>query len=376
MSLDQIKRQLAAVKHPLTSSSSLPPGCYHDATWYQHELRNIFLQNWFCVGRRDQWKKTGDFGAIEIAGIPIVIVQNDAGDLHAMSNTCLHRGSTILQGSGNCKVMICPFHGWSYNHYGQLISAPRMECAENFSVDEYKLKLFAVQCRDGFVFVSIEDSPLDIDHWLGDFADVHMPWRLQDLVTGRRRVFEVKCNWKLYMEVFNEYYHLASVHPESISGYYPEPEAADIVIGEYTTQFGVTTMNPALLMDSQDAAFPTISSLGENEKCGTRYTWVYPNLTFAASVDCIWMYHVYPAGPDTTRVVQTVCFPAETAGRKDFQSKAATYYHRFDLAIDEDIEALERQQTGMASPYARQGRFSALEPSVGNFACWYAERMG
>ena len=78
----------------------------------------------------------------------------------------------------------------------------------------------------------------------------------------------------------------------------------------------------------------------------------------------------------TCRAVQTICFPPETVARDDFEQNAAEYYHRFDVAIDEDIPALEKQQLGMESPFAAQGRFSTLEPSVGNFACWYAALLG
>ena len=54
----------------------------------------------------------------------------------------------------------------------------------------------------------------------------------------------------------------------------------------------------------------------------------------------------------------------------------AAYYHRLDTALDEDIPALENQQRGLASPDARQGRFSpTLEPNVAAFARWYAGRM-
>ncbi len=373
MSVDYIKEALSSVKHPLSSSLSLPPACYHDSDWHQHELNCLFKRGWFSVGRRDQWRKSGDFEAINIAGIPIVITQDDKGALHALSNTCLHRSSEIMSGHGNCRALVCPFHGWSYDHAGQLISAPRMETACDFSEGSHRLKQFHIETSDGFVFLNLEDQPDELEHWLGDFSDMHLPWSMGDLVTGRKRTFDVNCNWKLFIEVFNEYYHLPYVHPDSISHYYPEPEPTDIVMGEYTTQFGPTSKNPALLEDGQEDSFPLIASLGKKEQSGTRYSWIYPNLTFAASMDCMWIYHVYPLSPGKTRVVQTVCFPNETAARPDFEEKSRTYYHRFDLAIDEDIPALEKQQSGIESPYAEQGRFSALEPSVGNFACWYSE---
>ena len=59
------------------------------------------------------------------------------------------------------------------------------------------------------------DAP-DIDSHLGDFAAIHAPWPLDRLETVRRQVLEVDCNWKLFLDVFNEYYHLPFVHADSI----------------------------------------------------------------------------------------------------------------------------------------------------------------
>ena len=372
-STNRIKQALSAVRHPVSSSLSLPPECYHDDDWLEHEVNCLFRRGWFGIGRRDQWQNPGDYQAIEVAGAPIVVVMDEDGKLQALSNSCLHRSSRIMTGTGNCKAMVCPFHGWSYDTRGQLISAPRMETADCFPEKQYSLKKFHADSLDGFVFLSLEENPVSLKDWSGDFEQVHAPWSLGDLVTGRSRTFDVNCNWKLFIEVFNEYYHLSFVHPQSISHYYPEPEPADVVIGEYTTQFGETSGNPALLDEDQAQSFPMIPTLGEKEIKGTRYTWIYPNLTFAASMDCMWIYHVYPITAKSTRVIQTVCFPPETTQRDDFREKSEMYYQRFDFAIDEDIPALERQQAGMQSPYAVQGRFSALEPCVGNFACWYSQ---
>ncbi|WP_424947718.1 aromatic ring-hydroxylating oxygenase subunit alpha [Candidatus Spongiihabitans sp.] len=375
MSVAHIKQALNTVRHPLSSCLSLPPACYHDQAWWRHEMKCLFGKGWFAVGRVDQWQAPGDFEAINVANIPLVIIMGKDHKLRAMSNTCLHRSSQIMSGSGNCRAMVCPFHGWSYDATGQVISAPRMETAECFSENEHQLKPFNVAVQDGFVFLSLQDNPEPLHQWLGDFSDLHRAWSFNDLATSRRRSFAVDCNWKLFIEVFNEYYHLPYVHPDSIGGLYSEPDAADDVIGQYTSQFGRTSGNAALLevAQQQGRSLPVIKSLDEIRRKGTRYTWVYPNMTFAASSDCLWMYHVYPLSGASTRVVQTVCFPSATIARRDFKAKSAEYYKRFDLAIDEDIPALEKQQTGMQSPYAVQGRFSALEPSVGNFACWYSE---
>ena len=44
-------------------------------------------------------------------------------------------------------------------------------------------------------------------------------------------------------------------------------------------------------------------------------------------------------------------------------------------AVAEDLPFLEQQQIGLNSRFARQGRFAALEPSVGTFAYWYAQQL-
>ena len=195
------------------------------------------------------------------------------------------------------------------------------------------------------------------------------------MVSTRRREFEVACNWKLFMEVFNEYYHLPYVHPDSIGGIYNTPDDLDPVNGNYVTQFGSTEGTGALLTDSQEQALPAIGSLAGKDALGTRYTWMFPNMTFAAGKESIWVYDVHPLSPTRTRAGMTVCFPSETVARDDFDRLVQHYYQRMDAALDEDIPALENQQAGLQSPLARQGRFSHLEPSVATFACWYADRM-
>jgi hypothetical protein len=74
MSVDHIKHALNTVKHPVSSSLSLPPACYHNQEWFGHEMDCLFCNGWFGVGRADQWQEPGDFVAINVAGIPVVII--------------------------------------------------------------------------------------------------------------------------------------------------------------------------------------------------------------------------------------------------------------------------------------------------------------
>ena len=87
------------------------------------------------------------------------------------------------------------------------------------------------------------------------------------------------------------------------------------------------------------------------------------------------MYQAFPLSANRCRVIQTICFPAESVALDDFSERAKYYYQRIDVALDEDLPFLLRQQLGLNSKFAQQGRFAALEPSVGKFAYWYSQQM-
>ncbi|UCH40106.1 MAG: aromatic ring-hydroxylating dioxygenase subunit alpha [Gammaproteobacteria bacterium] len=375
VSTELLQQQLSEVQPDFNVSPGIPPACYADNGLLDLERRAAFLDGWIGLGRADRWPSAGDYAAMEIGGVPLIVVRNKPGELKAFANTCRHRGSQILTGTGNCKKIKCPFHWWTYDLDGRLKVYPRMENAIGFEADDYGLVEFAVETRYGFAFVSFADEPPSIDAWLDEFDDYHRAWRLDDWQTTRVREFDVDCNWKTFLEVFNEYYHLPMVHPDSINWQYPEPDAVDDVRGQYTTQFGETEGAAALMQDTQQYALPIAPGLEGRLAKGTRYTWIYPNISFALSQDSMWIYQAFPLAADRCHVIQTVCFPAASVALDDFEKHARHYYDRIDSALDEDLPFVEQQQVGLNSRFARPGRFGTLEPSVGKFAYWYAQQL-
>ncbi len=372
----EIYRQLKKVVPPIDQAHTLPPACYTDSTFFQQEMQAIFRTSWIGLGRADRWPSPGDYSAMDIAGVPTFVIRDNSGELRAFANSCRHRGMQLLEGEGNAKSITCPYHAWVYAPEGRLMAAPTMQKTCGFDKLDYGLHPFRVATQDGLVFLCMDDSAPELSGWLGDFPQMHAQWSMADLVTARRTEFEAACNWKSYIEVFNEYYHLPAVHPDSLTHLYDKPDAADRVSGSYTTQFGITQGTPALLDAAKDSVLPVITTLqGRNQK-GTRYTWVYPNLTFAASVESVWMFDVYPLSPRRCKVGMTICFTHEAMELPDYETRAEKYFERFDTAIAEDLPVLEKQSIGLDSPFARPGRFSCLEPSVANFACWYAAKLG
>ena len=370
MSLEDCKKNVER-------ASCLPPSCYSSDESYHDEIVRLFRTQWLGIGREDIVKAPGDYIALSITGVPLILLRNSDNQLRCYSNSCRHRGAQLLQGSGSCRQIRCPFHCWTYNLDGLLKGAPHLDGIENFSRSDYGLTEFSVQTHAGFVFICMNKSPPPFEQYIADFDTCHNGWPLHSLITTRRREFTVNCNWKAFLDVFNEYYHLQYVHKDSINNIYQPPAPADRVAGAFATQFGETQGTGALLQTQQEQALPNIPGLTEREAKGARYTWLFPNMTFAAGKDSIWVYEAYPLSAGQCQVVQSICFPEQTISRPDFANKAAFYYDRLDAALEEDRIALENQHKGLSSPFATAGRFSpALEPNVAAFARWYANLMG
>jgi phenylpropionate dioxygenase-like ring-hydroxylating dioxygenase large terminal subunit len=373
---EQFRRDLSTVAAPIATSATLPAACYANADVAEIERDAIFRTSWIGIGRWDQWENPGDYSALTIARVPVIVVRDKSKTLRVFSNSCRHRGSLMLEGSGNAQTISCPFHRWTYGLDGALRGAPDMPDDAAFKKCDHGLIEFRAAERDGFAFICLSEDTDDIDTWMGDFSEIHAPWNLGSLVTTRRLELEVDCNWKGFLEVFNEYYHLPYIHPDTVDGVYARPDEPDQVTGRYASQFSTTEGTGGLLETTQEYALPTMASLEGRNRNGTRYTWMFPNMTFAASTEAIWIYEATPLETGRCRIVMTVCFPPETVALEQFEECAQVYYGRMDAALNEDIPALARHYKGQVSPFATQGRYCAeLEPNVANFAFWYADSL-
>lgn len=56
----------------------------------------------------------GTIGEFQVDGKGVAVA-NVAGKFYAISNTCLHRGGPLGQGSLDGKVVMCPWHAWQYD---------------------------------------------------------------------------------------------------------------------------------------------------------------------------------------------------------------------------------------------------------------------
>ena len=368
-------KDFAQVRRPLREASGLPGYCYTSPEWYAREIETIFMKEWICIARVDQIPNAGDFYCEDVCGEPVVLVRGNDDTIRAFSPICRHRGTRVVEGEGNCKAFVCPYHNWVYSLDGQLIGTPGIDKTENLILSEYGLHTVRVECWAGFLFVNFDEHAIPLIEWLGDLPTVMARYRLDDMVMTRKTTHHIEANWKIYCDNTNEAYHLAAVHGGTIeqigatSTWRCEGQGG----GPYYHFYGMFKGSLALLPGEK--GFPPIAGLRIDAVERQDIPVMLPNSHFLASVDFFWWETYFPEGVDKTRVVVNACFPADRLTRDDFEKLAAKYYVRLDTTYPEDLGVCRGVQEGIRARRFVPGRFTRHEINAHAFANYLVDRV-
>jgi choline monooxygenase len=184
------------------SKAQLPVWAYHDQTLFQQELNSIFKQAPGYVGHELMVPEVGDYISLPGEAHGRLLVRNQHG-LEAVSNVCRHRQALMLQGKGNTQNIVCPLHRWTYDLKGQLIGAPHFEQQPCLNLARSPL-----QNWNGLLFDGPRDVAKDLAK-LGVKDDLNFSGHRLDHV----EVHECYYNWKSFIEVYLEDYHVVPFHP-------------------------------------------------------------------------------------------------------------------------------------------------------------------
>lgn len=353
----------------------MPPFAYHSAEFYDLEVENIFRRKWILMGRADEWKEPGAFTAFERFGVPFFITRDQEGRLRAFSNTCRHRGSLILSGSGTRPTFVCPYHSWVYGLDGKLRRAPGMEnrCFDNadYSLPELRLETWA-----SFVFVNLSADSGSLADQLGDLGERLHSYDFDNVVTVGRDEYEVNTNWKALVENSMEWLHHPTVHKQSIAGKVAAVERKVVFgdPGDYVLIQSLANGVSKATLDNEEG-FPPVSTLQGATREGSHYVLIYPFAMIGCDVDSIWYKQMIPVGPCKVHNIATYCFHKEIVERPDYEQISPRYFRRFQKVVTEDNAAMERQLTGLMSPFAKPGRYSDPEVLVHRIDNWILDQV-
>jgi phenylpropionate dioxygenase-like ring-hydroxylating dioxygenase large terminal subunit len=193
---------LSSVSSLSASRSQLPVSWYFDPAIYQVEQELLFKRGPGYVAHELMVPNVGDYHALEWLGNARVLVRNGIG-VDLLSNICRHRQAIMLEGCGNIRNIVCPVHRWTYALDGKLLGAPHF--ARNPCLDLGQTRLSS---WNGLLFA----GPRDV---AGDLAEMSVAARFDftGLMFDRVQIEEYACNWKTFIEVYLEDYHVEPFHP-------------------------------------------------------------------------------------------------------------------------------------------------------------------
>ncbi len=358
------------VRRPLIEASTLPSWCYTSEAFYQREVEQIFLKQWNFAGRLDEIPDSGDYMSLDFCGESVIVIRGKDDVVRAFSNVCRHRSARLLEGRGRCRTIVCPYHSWVYDLDGTLLRMKGMEQTAGFDPAENGLIPLQVESWAGFLFVSFANDVMPLEEHLGDMTEQYASYRFADMICVRRRSYDLKCNWKLYIENAMEDYHTATVHKDSIGNQDCVPVSTK---GQWAA-IHLEAADTIAVLTEDNTTLPHIEKLSGLAAKGTYFSVIYPGTFFATHQDCMWWLQLLPHAPDRTTVVIGSCFPRSSIAREDFAREVLKYYARWDKALPEDNAISERQQQGLNSRSSRPGRLSYYEPCVHAIANWVLDQ--
>lgn len=377
-------------QYPELGTGPLPIEPMVSPDYFELERERIFKKTWLNVGRVEDIPRNGDYMVKEIAILQttLIVVRGDDGVIRAFHNVCRHRGNQVAQGCGNAKGFACGFHGWTYDTCGTLVNVPDKE--QFFGIDTRQLGLPAVHCDlfAGFIFINVDPGPVQpLEDYLGGLGDQIRDFPFDQMIPMHRVEADVRVNWKVMIDAFQESYHGAFVHRLSV-GDMIDPHSDDPYMHLSSARlFGPhrsasVPMNPnyqAQRRPAEALSFKHASSLWLQEGAqeqrflpGTNPQrhdfWLFdinvcfPNFFIDVANGWFFTYHFWPVAVDHT-FWQYRFYMFPPADPAEMISREYAKVALRDL-LREDLSTVEATQRGLASGAIREVYLSDQEIAV------------
>jgi phenylpropionate dioxygenase-like ring-hydroxylating dioxygenase large terminal subunit len=346
---------------------------------FEQERRRIFERSWIYVGHVSEIPDKGSFISRKVIGRPLILVRDDEGDIRVMFNACTHRGNKLCRETrGHTKRFQCFYHGWTFDTQGRLIAVPDEEgYSAGFDKSAYGLgQAPRVESYRGLIFMSLDPAIVDLKTYLGemkDYLDLLFDQSDEMEISAGQQRYQVKTNWKLYVENSLDGYHALITHhryfvtflkdmgqePTSwnaMSEAHPENVVRDLGNGHALLEFPLGNIplsagaKSGYLFDERQRL---VKKFGEQRTRRmldfNRNLFVFPNLMIIAHWRALRTFD--PTAPDHVEV------ESFAIGNKDEPpdirrlrlSNFLSFQGPGGFATPDDIEALEGCQRGFAA---------------------------
>ncbi len=361
-------KEVFQVEAEISHAWTLPAGLYFDAAVFAEERGKIFSRTWQVVGHASQVANPGDFFTTELIGEPLVFVRGLDGKLRGFYNVCRLRAGPPAEGCGSRRLFRCGYHGWTYGLDGALISATEIEGVDGFRPQDFALKAVPTEEWFNLVFVNLDPQAAPLRESVGELPKQAERFPFAGMKLFERRTYDMKCNWKTYVDNYLEGYHLPSVHP----GLNRELDYNAYVVEPYARH--VRQFSPIRGAQPGDATPRRYQQRREDltSSFTANYFWIFPNWMLNCYPDNVSLNIVLPVEPERSLAIFEWYLP-----EKDHAAPAAKASVEFSDQIQmEDVGICEKVQKNLRSRSYSRGRFSVTqEKGVHAFHRMYGAMM-
>jgi choline monooxygenase len=361
---------LASLSRLARSNAQLAVDVYFDEALLRQENNRLFKQGPRYVGHELMVPNIGDYAALPWENEGRILVRNPNG-IELMSNVCRHRQAKMLSGRGNANNIVCPLHRWTYDLKGELIGAPHFGETPCLNLSTSPLENW-----NGLLFEKNGKNVMDIMKNMSVTKDLDFNGYMLDHI----EVHECDYNWKTFIEVYLEDYHVEPFHP----GLGNFVSCSDLR-WEFGDNYSVQTVgvNAAL----QKSGSPVYRKWqeevlryrdGATPPYGAIWLTLYPNIMIEWYPHVLVVSTLWPKGTQKTTNVVEFYYPEEIVlFERDFiAAERAAYMEtcveddEIALRMDAGRKILMDRGVNEVGPYQ-----SPMEDGMQHFHEWYRKNM-
>lgn len=326
---------------------------------FSEERDRIFRRLPVAVAHISELANSGDFLRRGVAGLPVLLTRDKAGNVNAFLNACRHRGTRLVDDEAGCKHRFsCPYHAWTYANSGELIAAPHLEAGFG-EVDRAQLGLKQLDCqvRFGFVWVTTESNgPIDLDAHFGALADELDQLRIDEMFVAHQDVTIRQANWKILVEGGIEAYHFKVAHRTTIGPHFEDNLSSYRPFGPHIRSILPRTSMAKLVPDTRE-------TWRLRDHAQVLYT-LFPSTQLLVQQDHIAWVKEEPMSPGQSRLRLVTLAPAADADKIEHwrDNHAITM-----TTLDEDFDIGESIQSTLNSGANQDMLFGRFEGALDHF---------
>ena len=209
-----VPKSLLIESPELIEPGVVPTERYTSYEFHRREVDLVWRKTWQMACRLEHIPNVGDHVVYRIVDDSIIVVRVSDTEIRAYHNTCLHRGTELRPEDGNVPFFRCPFHAWTWNLDGTLISATSDWDLPDFDPEDFCLPEAKVGTWGGFVFVNLDPACVPFEDYLENLPELMSEFPLEHRRIRTHVAGVIDANWKVTLEAFIEVYHVFATHPQ------------------------------------------------------------------------------------------------------------------------------------------------------------------